>query len=195
MPDEGNTALPDGPLETVGQNVFAAGAFGDLWLAWIPEGVVMLELSGEAPSPEALRRWLPEVDPVPERAIPTMVFELLDRYFAGEAVDPARLPVRIAGTKFQRKAWEALRRVPRGQVRTYGGLAKDAGSPRAMRAVGMAMGKNPIPILVPCHRCVATGYHLGGYSGGAQRKRFLLQLEGVVVDGDEVHPGQLELLD
>lgn len=194
MPSEGNTDLRPGPLETAGQNVFSAGAFGDLWMAWIPEGVVMLRFDG-TPAPDDERaRWLPELDAIPERAIPRVVFELLGRYFGGEKVDPATLPVRIGGTKFQRRAWEALRRVPRGQVRTYGGLAKDAGSPRAMRAVGMAMGANPIPILVPCHRCVASGYTLGGFSGGVERKRFLLELEGVVVDGDEVHPGQLELL-
>jgi methylated-DNA-[protein]-cysteine S-methyltransferase len=109
-------------------------------------------------------------------------------------VDPATLPVRIGGTRFQVRVWRALRRVPRGRVRTYAGLAKDAGSPRGMRAVGMAMSANPLAIVVPCHRVVGAGHKLGGYSGGLDRKRHLLELEGVVVEGDEVLPGQLELL-
>ncbi|MCA9604016.1 MAG: methylated-DNA--[protein]-cysteine S-methyltransferase [Myxococcales bacterium] len=194
MLEQGNKELAPGPLETVGQNRFAAGRLGTLWIAWIPEGLVMVELRGEPPPAEVRRRWLPEVDEIPERALPREVYEILGRYFEGEPVDPATLPVRLSGTKFQKGAWAALRKVPRGQVRTYAGLAKDAGSPRAMRAVGMAMGANPIPIVVPCHRCVGHGYTLGGFSGGLDKKRFLLELEGVVVDGDHVHPGQLELL-
>ncbi len=194
MLDQGNKALAPGPLETAGQNRFAAGRFGTLWLAWIPEGLVMIELSGEPPAPEARRRWLPELEEIPELAVPRAIYETLSRYFDGEPVDPATLPVRFGGTKFQRRAWTALRAVPRGEVRTYAGLATDIRSPRAMRAVGLAMGANPIPIVVPCHRCVGHGYTLGGYSGGVDKKRFLLELEGVVVDGDHVHPGQLELL-
>ena len=194
MPEESNKTLPPGPLETVGQGVFTASGFGALWLAWVPEGVVMLELDGTSPPLDTQRRWLSEVEIIEERPIPALVSELLARYFAGEDVDPASLPVRLGGTKFQKRAWTALRRVPRGSVRTYAGLATDAGSPRAMRAIGMAMGANPIPLIVPCHRCVGAGFTLGGFSSGLDTKRFLLELEGVQVEGDEVHPGQLELL-
>ncbi|MCB9591692.1 MAG: methylated-DNA--[protein]-cysteine S-methyltransferase [Sandaracinaceae bacterium] len=194
MPEQGNKDLGPGPLETAGQNVFAAGRFGAIWIAWVPEGVVMVELSGEPPPEEVRRRWLPELDAIPERALPRVIYEGLARYFEGAPVDPASLPVRLGGTKFQRRAWRALREVPRGSVRTYAGLAADAGSPRSMRAIGMAMGANPIPLIVPCHRCVAAGYALGGFSGGLDKKRFLLELEGVRVENDHVHPGQLELL-
>ena len=171
-----------------------AGALKEIWISWVPEGVVMLALSGEAPSREEQRRWLPELETIPEREIPAPISDPLERYFRGEAVDPAALPVRLGGTPFQKRAWVALRNVPRGSVRTYAGLAADASSPRAMRAIGMAMGANPIPIIVPCHRCVGAGFTLGGFSSGIENKRLLLELEGVRVDGDHVHPGQLGLL-
>ncbi len=89
------------------------------------------------------------------------------------------LPFRPAGTDFQRAIWTAMLDIPRGQVRTYGALADAVGSPRSARAVGGACGKNPIPVLIPCHRVVA-GNHLGGYSGtgGLKTKSVLLQLEG-----------------
>ncbi len=194
MLDQGNKALAPGPLETAGQCSFAAGSFGTLWIAWVPEGVVMVDLAGVPASVEQARRWLPELDPIPERALPRAIRDPLAGYFEGAHLDPAALPVRLRGTKFQNRAWTALRRVPRGEVRTYAGLAADAGSPRAMRAIGMAMGANPIPILVPCHRCVGVGLTLGGFSSGLDKKRFLLELEGVLVEGDHVLPGQLELL-
>ena len=172
----------------------SAGSHGKVWLAWVPEGVVMLELSGEPAPPREQRRWVPEVDALDELPVPAVIAELLGAYFAGVDVDPAELPVRLRGTKFQNKAWTALRKVARGHVRTYAGLAADAGSPRAMRAVGMAMGANPIPIIVPCHRCVGAGFTLGGFSSGLDNKRWLLELEGVRVAGEHVHPGQLGLL-
>ncbi|MBX3268943.1 MAG: methylated-DNA--[protein]-cysteine S-methyltransferase [Sandaracinaceae bacterium] len=194
MPDQGTKDVAARPLGPAGQCVIAAGALGRLWIAWAPDGVVQIELSGE-PAPEAVwRRRLPELAALPERDAPASVADLLARYFAGEPVDPATLPVRLAGTKFQERAWRALRAVPRGAVRTYAGLAADVGSPRATRAIGTAMGANPLPIIVPCHRCVASGSMLGGYSGGLDKKRYLLELEGVRVEGDRVLLGQLDLL-
>ena len=115
-------------------------------------------------------------------------------YFAGEAIDPASLPVDPTGTPFQRRVWEALCRIPRGAVRSYAWLANEIGNPRAMRAVGMANGRNPIAVVVPCHRVVEKNSHLGGYSSGLPRKRYLLALEGVDVSGEFVRPGQLPLL-
>lgn len=195
MPDESTKILTPGPLETAGYAVYELPDFGDLWIAWVPEGLVMVRFSGEPPGEAERARWLSDLDGLEELPIPALLDDTLRRYFAGEPVDPADLPVRMVGTKFQRKTWTALRGVGRGEVRTYKGLAKDVRSPRAMRAIGMAMGANPIPIVIPCHRVVGAGFALGGFSGGLDKKRFLLELEGVRVDGDRVRPRQLGLLD
>jgi O-6-methylguanine DNA methyltransferase len=196
MHPQGNTPTlsAQGPLGSRGFALYEAARLGPLWIAWVEEGLSMIRFEG-APPEEEQRRWLPaDVWPISRAPLPTTISEVLDRYFAGEPVDPTVLPVRIAGTKFQRRAWEALRQVPRGQIRTYAGLAQDVRSPRAMRAVGTAMASNPIPIAVPCHRVVAAGLALGGFSGGLERKKILLELEGVKVEGDRVLPGQLGLV-
>jgi O-6-methylguanine DNA methyltransferase len=129
------------------------------------------------------------LEPLPE------ALSVLARFARGEAVDVATAPVALAGPPFFSKIWSALRGVGRGEVCTYAHLARAARSPRAMRAVGQAMAKNPLPLVVPCHRVIADHARLGGYTGGTDRKRALLALEGVDVDGDMVRPGQLELLD
>ncbi len=196
MPEQGTTPrlLSQGPLGSAGWGVLDGGPVGPLWMCWLGEGLTMLRFGAEPPPEDEQRRWTPELWPIPEAPIPEAVRGPLERYFAGEPLDPAALPVRLVGTRFQRRVWEALRRVPRGQVRTYGGLAADVGSPRATRAIGTAMALNPIAIVVPCHRVVAAGLALGGYSGGLENKRALLALEGVKVEGDRVRPGQLDLL-
>ena len=91
------------------------------------------------------------------------------------------LPLRPDGTLFQRRVWSELERIPYGQIRTYGELARATAS--AARAVGGACGRNPIPIIVPCHRVVGVGGHMTGYSGGAgiETKRALLKLEGCLL--------------
>jgi len=82
------------------------------------------------------------------------------------------------GTDFQRAVWAALRRIARGETRTYGELARQLNRPDAARAVGRACGANPVPLLIPCHRVLATGGKLGGFSGGLKWKRRLLAAEG-----------------
>jgi methylated-DNA-[protein]-cysteine S-methyltransferase len=195
MPQQRTTPPPpsQGPLGSVGWGVLERSPVGPLWLAWVEEGLVMVHF-GAAPPEEEQRRWLPERWPLPEARIPEPISDGLTRYFDGEPIDPATLPVRLSGTRFQRKVWTALREVRRGSVRTYAGLAADAGSPRAMRAVGVAMAHNPLALVVPCHRVVGAGMALGGYSGGLDKKRVLLGLEGVTLEGGQVLPGQLELL-
>ena len=112
----------------------------------------------------------------------------LAAYFAGE-IPPSPPPLRPAGTEFQRAVWALLEEIPRGQVRTYGQLAAQlrarglGGSPRA---VGAAVGRNPISILIPCHRCVGADGSLTGYAGGLERKRFLLELEGADLHGRHI---------
>ena len=101
----------------------------------------------------------------------------LDEYFDGQRRD-FHLPLRPEGTEFQKKVWQVLYHIPYGQVISYRELAARVGSPRAFQAVGQANGHNPLPILIPCHRVIAADGNLGGYSGGLERKRFLLHLEG-----------------
>jgi len=100
-------------------------------------------------------------------------------YFSGKkAVFPDKLDYRDA-TSFQRRIWEATRKIPYGQTRTYTWVAAQAGNPRAVRAAGQALGRNPFVIIVPCHRVICTKGGLGGFSapGGTQTKEFLLKLE------------------
>lgn len=101
----------------------------------------------------------------------------LDEYFDGQR-QTFHLPLRPEGTEFQKKVWQVLCRIPYGQVISYRELATRVGVPRAFQAVGQANGHNPLPILIPCHRVIAANGTLGGYSGGLERKRFLLHLEG-----------------
>lgn len=107
------------------------------------------------------------------------LFAELERYFAGERTE-FDVPIDPKGTAFQRQVWDALRRIPYGETRTYADVAQDIGRPRAARAVGQAVGSNPLGIVVPCHRVVASN-GLGGFGGGLDLKRRLLQLEGAVV--------------
>lgn len=85
----------------------------------------------------------------------------------------------LDGTPFERKVWKTLRSIPYGEVRSYAWVARKIGFPKAARAVGRANGKNPIPIVIPCHRVISSDGKIGGYSGGVALKRKLLKLEGV----------------
>ena len=107
----------------------------------------------------------------------------LDAYFAGELTE-FDLPLRLDGTEFQRRVWEQLRRIPYGETRTYGELAEALGSPGASRAVGLANGKNPVTIIVPCHRVIGAGGSLTGYGGGLSRKQRLLAFESGAAEPD-----------
>ncbi|MER7951449.1 methylated-DNA--[protein]-cysteine S-methyltransferase [Streptomyces sp. NPDC096079] len=100
----------------------------------------------------------------------------LDAYFAGE-LTAFDLPLNLIGTPFQLRVWEQLLRIPYGETRTYGELAEELGNPGASRAVGLANGKNPVSIIVPCHRVIGAGGGLTGYGGGLDRKQRLLAFE------------------
>ncbi|MFJ5137265.1 methylated-DNA--[protein]-cysteine S-methyltransferase [Streptomyces sp. NPDC088707] len=100
----------------------------------------------------------------------------LDAYFAGE-LTAFDMPLNLNGTPFQLRVWEGLLRIPYGETRTYGELAEELGNPAASRAVGLANGKNPVSIIVPCHRVVGAGGSLTGYGGGLDRKQRLLAFE------------------
>jgi methylated-DNA-[protein]-cysteine S-methyltransferase len=100
----------------------------------------------------------------------------LDQYFAGERT-VFDLPLALHGTPFQREVWAALRDIPYGETVSYGQLADRIGRPAAVRAVGLANGRNPVSIVVPCHRVVGAKGGLTGYGGGIERKRRLLEME------------------
>ena len=110
-----------------------------------------------------------------DTAFPDVV-EQLAAYFAGDLTE-FDLTYEMAGTDFQRRVWTALLTIPYGQTRSYGQLASQIGSPTASRAVGLANGRNPISIIVPCHRVIGSNGSLTGYGGGIDRKRALLGLE------------------
>jgi methylated-DNA-[protein]-cysteine S-methyltransferase len=97
-------------------------------------------------------------------------------YFAGE-LKHFELDLETGGTPFQRRVWQALQTIPYGTTTTYGRLAAQLGDPRALRAVGLANGRNPIPIIVPCHRVIGADGSLTGYGGGLPRKQWLLAHE------------------
>jgi methylated-DNA-[protein]-cysteine S-methyltransferase len=102
--------------------------------------------------------------------------EQLEEYFGGERRE-FELDLDPVGTAFQRRVWEALQTIPYGETRSYGQIAEQIGSPGAVRAVGLANGRNPIGIIVPCHRVIGANGSLTGYGGGLDRKRILLDLE------------------
>ena len=148
----------------------------DFCLFDTPVGQMALAGEGDAIS----RLYLPGL-PLPRlasRETPLLARgreELLE-YLAGARRD-FDLPLAPQGTPFQQRVWAALREIPYGQTRSYRELALAAGSPRGYRAVGMANHRNPIPILIPCHRVVGADGSLTGYGGGLEAKQFLLELE------------------
>jgi methylated-DNA-[protein]-cysteine S-methyltransferase len=152
---------------------------GDLLVAVTPRGLVTLGYEDgrlEALLDRLADRVSPRVVEAPARLDP--VRRELDEYFAGtrRAFDT---PVDWRLTQgFTRRVLRATARIPYGGASTYRDVATRAGSGRAVRAAGNALGANPIPIVVPCHRVLRTGGALGGYGGGVERKRFLLELEG-----------------
>jgi methylated-DNA-[protein]-cysteine S-methyltransferase len=136
-------------------------------------GLFMSRLAEES-APEMTARWRQDDAPFRE------VHKQLDAYFEGELTtfDVAMEP---AGTAFQRKVWFELSAIPYGTAISYLELARRIGQPTASRAVGGANGRNPISIIVPCHRVIAADGTLGGYGGGLDRKRWLLDHEGEVL--------------
>jgi methylated-DNA-[protein]-cysteine S-methyltransferase len=108
---------------------------------------------------------------------PNGLTDAIGRYFAGELTAIDTLPVRTAGTPFQREVWNALRAIACGTTVSYGKLAERIGRPTAVRAVGLANGSNPVGIVVPCHRVIGSNGSLTGYGGGIERKHWLLRHE------------------
>jgi len=152
---------------------------GTLLIASTPKGLVRLAYPDEAREDvleELARSVSSRILEAPERL--DEVRRELDAYFEGRRRG-FDLEVDFALTKgFVRRVLRATARIPYGEVATYRVVARDAGNVRAVRAAGNALGSNPIPIVVPCHRVIRTGGGLGGYTGGLHRKEYLLKLEG-----------------
>jgi methylated-DNA-[protein]-cysteine S-methyltransferase len=110
------------------------------------------------------------------------VIRQLEAYFAGQLRD-FDVPLAPKGTEFQQRVWSALREIPYGETWSYGELARRLGNPNASRAVGLANGRNPISVIVPCHRVIGSTGKLIGYGGGLDRKKILLDLERSAVGG------------
>ena len=114
---------------------------------------------------------------------PADTLRSLEAYFAGDLTALDNIEWRTVGTPFQQAVWAALRTIPVGQTLSYGALAGKIGRPKAVRAVGLANGANPIAVVVPCHRVIGSNGTLTGYGGGIERKRWLLEHEGASFTG------------
>ena len=143
---------------------------GPLTLAGVGSTLIHLRMAEQTHEPDR-SGWQPAGD----RAFNDAV-EQLQAYFAGSLTE-FDVDLRLEGTDFQRRVWAALRTIPYGETRSYGEIAIEIGSPGASRAVGLANGRNPIGIIVPCHRVIGSTGGLTGYGGGIDRKRALLAQE------------------
>lgn len=149
----------------------ADSPLGPILLAATGQGLAGFWFEGQAHHPGTLA--VPEVPDHPHIA---QALRELKEYWAGRR-NGFDVPLDPRGTPFQRDVWQALRRIPAGGTVSYAALANGIGRPAAVRAVGAAVGRNPISVIVPCHRVIGSSGHLTGYAGGLPRKTALLRLE------------------
>ena len=180
-PELTNRAEAEGLIDVAYTSVDSP--LGPLVVAATPKGLVRVSYTEFRWEDEVLeelaRRVSPRVLEAPARLDP--VRRELDEYFEGRRQD-FEVPIDwsyLAG--FTREVLRATARIGFGDVSSYAGVAAEAGSPRAVRAAGNALGSNPMPVVVPCHRVLRSGGKLGGYTGGLERKEFLLRLEGALL--------------
>jgi len=152
---------------------------GEALVMWDAAGALrVFDWTGyEARMQRLLSRHYGPVAPKTGRA-PDHIRKALAAYFDGDLASIDALDVATGGTAFQRTVWAALRDIPAGKTESYGQLAARIGLPKAVRAVGLANGANPIGLVVPCHRVIGANGSLTGYGGGIERKRWLLNHEG-----------------
>ena len=143
---------------------------GRLLIAWNDEGLSAIQFQSESQRAASEAGWQAEEE------IPEQIRRQLEAYFRGELHD-FDLPLSMTGTPFQLEVWKALQGIPYGSTISYAELARRIGNPQAVRAVGAANGKNPVPIVVPCHRVIGSSGKLTGYGGGLHIKEALLNLE------------------
>ena len=147
---------------------------GPLRLAASDAGVHAIEFHAPRHAVPRDARWQPGDHPLLDATAAQ-----LDAYFAGVRI-AFDLPLAPEGTEFQRTVWHALATIPYGETISYAALAERIGKPAAVRAVGAANGRNPLPIVLPCHRVIGADGALTGFGGGLPTKRFLLELEGAL---------------
>ena len=148
---------------------------GPLTLAATARGLALAWFDKQAHrSDEVAAPWLPQ-HPLLQQAAAEF-----DDYFAGRRREFA-LPLDPLGTPFQQRVWQALLRIPMGRLSTYGAIARELGVPDAARAVGAAVGRNPLGVIVPCHRVIGSNGSLTGYAAGLPRKETLLRMEGALL--------------
>lgn len=172
-------------MELLHSSVFMSPV-GPLFLAASDTGLVALEFDARLPGQQTIRpnpRDLREesrgvrFEESHERVQPYI--SELEEYFAGKRRE-FNFPLDLRGTEFQKVCWRALQQIPYGETRSYADIARAVGRPRGFRAVGMANNRNPVAIVVPCHRVIASDGTLCGYGGGLDIKRKLLELEGAL---------------
>lgn len=144
---------------------------GPLTLGGNSEALTRLYMPDQAHAPLDREQW-----PRDEHSFADVV-EQLNAYFDGETVNNFDVKIHLEGTSFQQSVWQALRGIPYGETWSYGKLAEHIGNPKASRAVGLANGRNPIAIVIPCHRVIGADGSLTGFGGGLERKQALLELE------------------
>ncbi len=151
---------------------FLPSMINDLLLVSDGTALTGLFMGAHQGGPEVLPDWIQD-DSLP---VLKETRKQLESFFAGELRD-FQLPLSMAGTEFQMMVWEGLKAIPYGETISYGEFARRLGVPKASRAVGLANGRNPISIIVPCHRVIGANGKLTGYGGGLPRKKTLLDLE------------------
>lgn len=156
-----------------------AAPLGTIQVAATFQGVVRVQLDDDGDAMrEELLAWYPDAAFKRPSAVTTDAVRVIRNYLDG-GPSPVEVPMVLPEVGFATRVWRQLLRIPHGTARTYGGVARSVRKPRAARAVGQACGRNPVPLLVPCHRVLAADCKLGGYTGGVEIKRALLELEGI----------------
>jgi methylated-DNA-[protein]-cysteine S-methyltransferase len=179
---------PDEPSK-VRETIFITrydSPLGEYIMASSKDGIVCLKTTERAE--KYLKRWRKDKIVLRENGLHNGKLKaLLDRYFKRKLRRFA-VPLDLRGSAFQRRVWEALCRIPYGETWSYRQIAEDVGLPKAARAVGRAVGSNPISIVIPCHRVIGSNGALIGYGGGLERKAALLRMEGLKLSGAFVSP-------
>jgi methylated-DNA-[protein]-cysteine S-methyltransferase len=157
------------------RHAFVSSPLGPILLTFGDGVLTGLYFLGQKDQPAIGADWVrDDDDPIARR-----VAQQLEHYFDGGPAD-FDVPLHLRGTPFQQRVWEALRAIPAGRTLCYGDIARQVGAVAAVRAVGAAIGRNPVSIVVPCHRVIGRNGTLTGYAGGLERKQHLLRLEGVL---------------